>query len=116
MGEEVGNFVPTVFRETAKIRRLWPGVLSTELKKNTHLRKWSNSSLGSHFLFTLPHTVYSPSLNLSERRKKSIYSYINQKFDLHHLQVKPYPCEKQSEIEELTKLTLIKLQSQQNIK
>lgn len=33
MGEEVGNFVPTVFRETAKIRRLWPGALSTELKK-----------------------------------------------------------------------------------
>ena len=65
--------------------------------------------------------VYSASYSVftiikSIRKEKKIHlSYINQKLYLRHLQVKPYPCEKQSEIEELTKLTLIKLQSQQNI-
>ena len=36
MGKEVGNFVATVFRETAKMKMSWPGTLSAELKKNTH--------------------------------------------------------------------------------
>ena len=58
MGEEVGNFVPTVFRETAKIRRLWPGALSTELKKKHSLMQMVKFKLRVSFL------VYSASYSV----------------------------------------------------